>query len=112
MDYEHLCLAAINAYHRIYPGSFFGRVLEISDLENAKSSLVFMAFRKTAPDVKEDEYFLVLKAIEKDVDGFYKMIITGEREGIIVKIEQARKETDKDTLEKFMKYLKEEKEKL
>ena len=113
MDSASLCLVSLNAYHRIYPQSFFRRILEIKDLENVRNSLVFQGFGRLAGLAKEKkDYFVILKLIESNVDAVYQMLRTGRVEGFSNEIERSRWETDSETLNTFEKYLREEEAKL
>ncbi len=109
MDSETLCFISLNAYYRIYPDSFFRRILETSDLEHAKNSLVFHGFSKLAGIAKErKDYFIILKLIENDVDGVYEMLRTGEMGSFGSKIEKLRWEIESEILRKFERYFIEE----
>ncbi len=113
MDSETLCLVSLNAYHRISQDSFFRRILEISDLESARNSLVFHGFSKLSELAKESkDYFLILKLIEQDVEGVYEMLSTGNIENFREKFEKLKRETAKETLEEFEKYFTEEERKI
>lgn len=113
MDSENLCLISLNAYHRIYPKSFFRRTLETSDLKHAKNSLVFLGFSRLHKMAKEKkDYFLILKLIEHDVEGVFEMLLTEKMEGLQRKFEKLESETRNEVLEKFKKYFAEEERKI
>ncbi len=48
MKLEKACVYSLNAYNRLYPGSFFGRRLGQEDIKEAKKSIVFLGFCKLA----------------------------------------------------------------
>jgi len=113
MDKEMECLVSLNAYHRIYPNSFFRRILEIPDLEHARNSLVFLGFSKLVPLTKEKkDYFIILKSIEQDVDGTYEMLGSGNNESFRKEFEKLKSGIEKGLLKKFEKYFIEEKKKV
>ena len=109
MDFESICLVSLNAYHRIYPDSFFRRSLRKEDLGHARHSLVLLGFSKLAGLAKENkDYFIILKIIESNVDGVYEMIRTGRTESIGIQIERLRWEIESELLERFERYFREE----
>jgi len=113
MDSASVCLISLNAYHRIYPNSFFRRTLETSDLEHAKNSLVFLGFSKLHKIAKERRhYFIILKLIEQDVEGVCEMLLTEKTERLRKKFEKLKNEIKNEVLDKFKKYFAEEERKI
>lgn len=108
-----ICLASINAYHRIHPESFFKRELKASELEHARKTLVFVGFCEMFPFLgKEEDYYTALKMVDSDVDGFYEMIHKGEMENIKSELAGIKKKIDRKQLGEFKKYYKEEMKKI
>jgi hypothetical protein len=113
MDPAGVCLVSLNAYHRIYPDSFFRRTLKKEDLEHARNSLVFLGFSKLHMLAKESKhYFIILKLIEQDVEGVCEMLLTEKTERLREKFEKIKNETKNEVLEKFKKYFAEEERKI
>lgn len=113
MDNGNLCLACLNAYHRIYPGSFFKRRLEAKEMEQARKSMVFIAFSELCGGAKDDkDCFFILRAIDKDPDRVYRMLMLNRDEQISRDMEGIRKSANKEDVDRFLKYLKEEKSKI
>jgi hypothetical protein len=112
MAFEKECAIALNAYLRIYPGSFFGKPLKTSDLKDAGRSLVFMGFSTLAPLAKnKKEYCVILRLIQQDVEDFFCMLASGDGKILECKFTDAKKAADVKTLEKFGKYYAEEEKK-
>jgi hypothetical protein len=113
MAFERVCLVSLNAYHRIRPDSFFRRILKASDLRVAKNSLVFLGFSKLFKLAKERrDYLIILKLIERDVDGIYEMLNGKDIERFQENFKKLRSETESEILDKFEKYLSEEEGKI
>jgi len=113
MDFEKEFLVSINAYNRLYPGSFFRRPLKAGDIQQARSSLVFVAFRMLAPLAKgTDDHFAILKAIEQDVEEIYCLLMAGDGKRLSCRFSEAKKAAEKKILERFERYFAEEKKKL
>jgi hypothetical protein len=113
MDFASVCLISLNAYHRIFPDSFFRRILEAKELEHVRNSLVFHGFSRLAGLAKErKDYFIILKIIEQDVDGIYEMLRTGRIEIFGAIIEKLRWEIESELLVKFERFFIEEEKKI
>jgi len=109
MKLEKACVYSLNAYHRLYPGSFFGRKLKEKELKDAKKTIVFLGFCKLARLAKErKDYFVILRLIEQDVEGVCCLLMVSDDEQFSQKFLEARKNADPKMLEKFEKYYKEE----
>ena len=113
MRAEIKCLISLNAYHKLYPNSFFRRPLRKDDVPLAKNTLVFLGFSELLHLSKErKDYFLILKTIENDVDGVYEMLKTGEKEKFEESFEKLKTGTKEESLNKFEKYFAEEEKKI
>lgn len=113
MSSGSICLISLNAYHRMYPNSFFRRVLEAEDLEHARNSLVFHGFSKLVPLAKEKkDYLVILRLIEQDVDGVYDMLRTENIEMFRKNFEKMKSEIESGLLEKFEKFFAEEEKRI
>jgi hypothetical protein len=109
MAYERECAVSLNAYLRIYPGSFFGRPLNAKDVANAKSSLVFVGFCMLAPVAKDKkDYCAILRLVRDDVEDFFRMLASGDMKILECRLSDFRKAIDPATLRKFEKYYAEE----
>ena len=113
MDAKKECLISLNAYHRLYPGSFFGRPLKAEEIRDAGNSLVFAGFGALAPLATEKkDFFVILRLIDQNVEDFFCMLASGDRKLFACRFADAKKAADSKTLEKFGKYYTEEKKKL
>ncbi len=113
MRVELKCLISLNAYHKLYPNSFFRRLLQKDEILFAKNTLVFLGFSELLYLSRErKDYFLILKTIESDVDGVYEMLRTGEKKKLEERFEKLKTETKEETLNKFEKYFAEEEKKI
>lgn len=110
MDAETVCFHSLNAYHKISPQSFFGKILRRDEIRHARDSLVFRAFCKAFPLAKsEEDYLVILKIIEDDVDGACELILTGNTGDIGKRMDRIKKELSEKTTGDFKKYFNEEK---
>jgi len=112
MKLEKACVYSLNAYNRLYPGSFFGRRLGQEEIKEAKKSIVFLGFCKLARLAKErKDYFVILRLIEEDVEGTCCMLMFDGYKEFSGRFIEARKNADPKMLEKFEKYYREEEKK-
>lgn len=113
MSFERECVISLNAYLRIYPGSFFGRPLKAKEIKDACNSLVFVGFCMLAPLAKDrKDYCVILRLIQQDVEDFFCMLASGDRKILECKFSDTKKAVDAKKLEKFEKYYKEEESKI
>ncbi len=113
MDSDTLCMISLNAYHRIYPNSFFRRILRKDELEMARDSLVFLGFYRLLELAKEiKDYFLILRVIEQNVDEVCKMLWTGKGKVLRDKFKKLKTTADREVLDKFEECFAEEEKKI
>ncbi|MCK5023353.1 MAG: hypothetical protein KAS04_04225, partial [Candidatus Aenigmarchaeota archaeon] len=99
MENDKLCLVSLNAYHELYPDRFFGKLLELSDLEAAGNSLVFVAFSELESLAKnEGDYLIILKVVDDDTGAVYGIAESGEISEFADKIEAMKKETSSEEI--------------
>jgi len=113
MDPDTLCMVCLNAYYRIYPNSFFRRILRKDELEMARDSLVFLGFSRLAELAKETkDYYLILRLIEQNVDEVCELLWTGKSKVLRNKFEKLKTAADREVLDKFEECFAEEEKKI
>ncbi len=113
MAFEKECAASLNAYLRIYPGSFFGRPLKTEEVALAKNALVCAGFETLAPlAASRKDYYSILWLVQHDVEGFFAMLSSGDRKALECRFADARKAADAKALDKFQKFYKQEEKKV
>ncbi len=99
------CVVSLNAYHRISKESFFRRHMKPKEIELMKNTLVVRGFVLFRPLVsRAEDYFLVLKMIEGDVDGIYELLVSESRdkfETFLRRFEILKRETPENILRNF-----------
>ncbi|NIO22713.1 MAG: hypothetical protein GTN38_01645 [Candidatus Aenigmarchaeota archaeon] len=99
------CLVSLNAYNGINPDSFFRRPIEPKEIKLVKNTLVLRGFTMLRPLVSiAEDYLVVLKLIEQDVDGVYELLISESKEKLnpfLREFEKMKNEISKDVLKNF-----------